>query len=144
MVFTSHSDWFCIITQLFIEVFLSSRTDGSCRDKCCSWWCIELVWVVMVRGNFSKSPFLLSLCSIVYWMVSLGRQNESISVLGWHCHSLHLMYLLWSMLEGHCNRLHGFNQLDCQFWSFTSLSSSCFSHDNFSFGVFQAVQEKKE
>ena len=56
MVFTSHSDWFFIVTQLFIEVFLSSCTDGLCCDKCC--WCIKLVWVVMIRGDFSKSSLL--------------------------------------------------------------------------------------
>ena len=58
MVFTSLSDWFCIETQLLIEVCLTSRTDGSCHGKCCSCWYIELVWVVMVlRGDFSKSAF---------------------------------------------------------------------------------------
>lgn len=35
-------------------------------------------------------------------------------------------------------------QLDYQLRPFTNLSSSCFRHDNFRFGIFQAVQEKRE
>ena len=97
--------------QSFIIVFLRSCTDG---------WMLVLHGVVISVLWRTEKSFMNTGIQRTFSLTSL--------------HVLALRYFRRPLPQT------AWLLLNCRFWSFTNLSSSCFRHDNFSFGVFQAVE----